>query len=95
MTTSLSVLSLEVYYRDLPLFRVTTAAAPGGRTRESPEKAGKPPTSIFLGGYLVTDDRLEDLKGLVGLQSLSLANSQVTDAGLQASKTWQTSNRWT
>jgi hypothetical protein len=86
MTTSLSVLSLEVYYRYLPLFRVTTAAAPGGRTRESPEKAGKPPTSIFLGGYLVTDDRLEDLKGLVGLQSLSLANSQVTDAGLERLK---------
>jgi beta-lactamase regulating signal transducer with metallopeptidase domain len=35
VTTSLSVLSLEVYYRYLPLFRVTTAVTPSGRAHDA------------------------------------------------------------
>ncbi|MHC4199448.1 MAG: leucine-rich repeat domain-containing protein, partial [Planctomycetota bacterium] len=37
---------------------------------------------VFLGGPRVADADLAHLKGLTGLQCLSLSNTQVTDAGL-------------
>jgi len=54
----------------------------GGTVQFDENGPGRPVVSVSVGQRAVTDDWLQNLKGLTSLQRLDLSHSQVTDAGL-------------
>jgi beta-lactamase regulating signal transducer with metallopeptidase domain len=79
VTTSLSALCLEVYYRYLPLFRVTTSLASSQPAEANPEQAKAVAEIEKLGGKVSVDEKSPD-KPVIGVD---LDSTKVTDTGLE------------